>query len=115
MIVRTNYAEYPASGERPELPHDDLMVVYVAAGGAVRADYYDSEGHVVRYSVRSPAVDGALFVSDVAAGEPRYRLSYKLEPSGVLKGDFAIAPPGQPEAFRPYLAWQASRLKNASK
>ena len=28
---------------------------------------------------------------------------------GVLKGEFAIAPPGSPEAFKPHLAWESHR------
>ena len=34
------------------------MILYSHAG-AVRADYYDSEGHVIRYAVRSPAAGEA--------------------------------------------------------
>ena len=90
------------------------MVVYAAADGAVRADYYDSEGHAIRYSVISPAAGQAVFVSDLVPGEPRYRLSYQLEPSGLLKGEFAIASPGAPGDFEVYLSWQSRKSKGAS-
>jgi hypothetical protein len=74
VIVRTNYAEYPASGGKPSSRHDDLMVIYVL-GGTIRADYYDSESHAIRYRVTSPAAGEALFLSEPSTEEPRYRLS----------------------------------------
>jgi hypothetical protein len=107
VIVRTSFAEYPAAAGRTSSRHDDLLIMYPHAGG-VRADYYDSERHVIRYAVRSPAAGEAIFVSDVVANQPRFRLSYRLE-SGVLKGEFAIAAAGTPDAFKPYLAWQSTK------
>src|SRR5258706_3680812 len=47
VIVRTNYSNTPASGRRPASRHDDLMVIYVDAG-RVKADYFDTESHVIR-------------------------------------------------------------------
>ncbi len=112
VIVRTSYADYPASGDKPKSRHDDLMVIYAASGGTVRADYYDSEGHIIRYAVQSPAPGEAVLVSDPADGAPRFRLTYKLASPGVLKGTFEIAPPGAGDAFKPYLSWE-SRRKDA--
>jgi len=51
----------------------------------------------------------ASFVSDIVNGAPRFRLSYKLSPDGLLNGEFAIAPPGKPEAFSPYLVWESRK------
>jgi hypothetical protein len=107
VIVRSSFAEYPPAAGRPSSRHDDLLIMYPHSGG-VRADYYDSEGHVIRYAVRSPAAGEAIFESDVVAKEPRFRLSYWLN-SGVLKGEFAIAPPGTPDAFKPYLTWESTK------
>jgi hypothetical protein len=109
VIVRTSYAEYPAANGRPAARHDDLMVIYTVPGLGVRADYYDNEGHVIRYSVRSPAPGQAVFLSEATEGGPRFRLSYRLEATGVLKGEFAVAPPGAPEAFQPYVSWDSRR------
>ena len=109
VIVRTSFADYPAAGDKPASRHDDLMVIYAAPGGGARADYYDSEGHVIRYAVQSPAPGQALFLSDAVAGGPRFRLAYTLTAPGVLKGEFAIAPPGAPEAFKPYLTWESHK------
>ena len=107
-MLRTNYAEYPATGDKPKSRHDDLMVIYEAAPG-VSADYYDSEGHVIHYTVTSPAPNEAVFVSDAAAGQPKFRLSYKLDAAGLLKGTFEIASPDAPDTFKPYLSWESRK------
>ncbi len=108
VIVRRSFAEYPATATSPASRHDDLMVVY-ADGGRVRADYYDSEGHVIRYGVTATGRGEAVFLGDPAPGAPRYRLTYRLAPTGALDGEFAIAAPGAPDTFTTYLRWTSRR------
>lgn len=108
VILRTSFAEYPAAGGRPPSRHDDLMIIYVSPAG-VRADYYDSENHVIRYSVRSPAPGQAVFLSDPVAGQPTFRLTYKLTSNGTLDGEFEIADPGSSE-FKAYLTWHSRKV-----
>ncbi|MFN8546629.1 MAG: hypothetical protein U0527_01315 [Candidatus Eisenbacteria bacterium] len=115
VIVRSSYAEYPATDQKPGTRHDDLMVIYVEGGGEVRADYFDSERHAIHYTVQSPGADQAVFLSDVAEGAPRFRLTYTLDPDGVLEGAFEIAPPGTPDAFKPYLSWQSHKATTTAK
>jgi hypothetical protein len=112
VIVRTSFSEFPAAAGGPVSRHDDLMVIYAGAQGAIRADYSDSEGHLIRYAVQAPAPGKAVFVSDTVSGEPRYRLTYEIDPSGTLKGESAIAPPGSPEAFKPYLSWTSRKASS---
>jgi len=109
VIMRTSYAEYPASGKAPASRHDDLMVIYAGENGGIHADYYDNEGHVIHYAVTATVPGEASFVSEVSSAAPRFRLSYKLGADGLLKGEFAIAPPGKPEAFAPYLTWESRK------
>lgn len=40
---------------------------------------------------------------------PRFRLSYRLGSDGILRGEFAVAPPGAPEAFARYLVWESRK------
>jgi hypothetical protein len=101
VIIRSNYAEYPATGDKPASRHDDLMVIYATESGEVRADYYDSEGHVIRYAGSSPAMDELVLVSEASNGAPRFRLTYKLGADGVLDGRFEVAPPGKPDSYGP--------------
>jgi hypothetical protein len=109
VIGRTNHADYPAAGGKPASRHDDLMVLYATDDGEVRADYYDSEGHVIRYSASVPGAGQLTLVSDPASSAPRFRLSYRLRTDGTLDGSFEIAPPGKPDTFQPYLSWAARR------
>jgi len=115
VIVRTSYAEYPPTAGKPGSRHDDLTIIYAESGGGVRADYYDSEGHVIRYVVTSPAAGQAVFVSEALGREPRARLSYALETTGVLKGEFAVAPAGSRDAFTPYLTWESRKVQSSAK
>lgn len=108
VIVRTNEASYAATADRPASRHDDLLVIF-SENGSLQADYFDNEGHVIRYAVQTPAPNVATFVSEPSAREPRYRLTYRGDAHGALAGSFEIAPPGSPDAFTPYLAWKARR------
>ncbi len=111
VLVRTNYAEYPATAERPAFRHDDLMIVYAdPQGTGSRAMYFDSEGHVIAYAVeesREPLK--VLFVSDAISGTPRYRLTYTATGPDSLDLTFEVAPPGEPEAFATYITARARR------
>src|SRR5207244_4383991 len=73
VMVRTNYAEYPARDGRPSSRHDDLMIVYVE-GGRLNALYIDSEEHVIRYAVQPHGDHEVVFISESKPAEPRYRL-----------------------------------------
>ena len=108
VIVRTNEAVYAATPQHPASRHDDLMVVY-REGGAIKADYFDNEGHVIRYAVEPRGDNAAAFVSEPVADEPRYRLTYTISPNGTLLGSFEIASPAAPDAFKPYLSWKARK------
>jgi hypothetical protein len=108
VMVRTSFAEYSAAGGRPASRHDDFLIIYVS-GAAVRADYYDSEGHVIRYSVQSPAPGQAVFLSDAAAGEPRFRLTDTQNADGGLDGRFESADPGT-TVFKSYLTWHSRKV-----
>jgi len=109
VIVRTNHADYPATADKPASRHDDLMVLYATEAGDIRADYYDSEGHVIRYAGTSSAPGQLTLVSEPAGGAPRFRLIYELKADGALYGSFEAAPPGKPDAFAPYLSWTSRR------
>lgn len=112
VIVRKNYAEYPATASRPAVRHDDLLVIYLdGASRQILANYFDSEGQQIRYKVTvAPDHETVTFLSEPSASQPRFRLSYQRAKGGILTGKFEIAPPGQPEAFKSYLEWHA-RIK----
>lgn len=107
ILLRRNRQVMPAQNGRPATVHEDLMLVY-AEGGALKADYWDNEGHLIRYTVK-PGKDVLELVS--SGPGPRFRLSYRLLEKDRVQVDFEIAPPGNPEAFKLYLSGRARRVK----
>ncbi len=107
VLVRRNRAEYPAQNGRPAYSHEDLMVVY-RDGTRVRGDYYDNEGHVIRYAVQA-AGGQTVFLSDEQPSAPRYRLTYTKSGTDAVKIKFEIAPPGKPDQFAKYIEASAKK------
>jgi len=104
VLLRRSAADDPAAGGRPAVHHEDLLVFHSpTAGGAASADYWDNEGHVIRYAA-SWSGDGKTLtlVSDAVPGAPRYRLVYGFPATERATVSFEIAPPGS-ETFRKYV------------
>jgi hypothetical protein len=113
VLVRRSYAQYPATKDKAAYRHDDLMILYPEGhAGITRADYWDNEGHVIRYYVE--LADGGrklVMTSDSAQPGPRYRLTYVKTGDNDLKLTFEIAPPEAPEKFKTYIEASAKRAK----
>ena len=92
--------------------HGDMLYVYEAAGGPLKAIYFDNEGHTIHYDVTTPAADTAVFLSAAGQPGPRFRLTYELK-GGVMSGKFQMSMPGQTE-FRSYLEWAGGAAANAA-
>lgn len=105
VLIRTNFAEYPATAERPAYRHDDLLITY-SEGDALKAIYFDNEGHVIHYNVTASA-DGVVYVSEGPG--PGFRLTYRAPDKDHLTLKFEIAPPGKPGEFRTYIEATAHR------
>lgn len=103
VLVRRNFAEYPAQGGRPASRHDDLTVIY-REGSQLKAIYFDNEEHTIRYNVDAGA-GGVMFLSEGPG--PRYRLTYTSTGKDTLKIKFEIAPPGKD--FTTYIDASARR------
>jgi hypothetical protein len=111
VLVRRGRADLPAAGQRPAGHHEDLMVIHRdGADGPIKAVYFDNEGHVIHYSA-TISKDGqtVTFVSEAAASEPRFRLTYRKGKEDTVAVKFEIAPPGKPDVFLPYLEGTARR------
>ncbi len=109
VVVRHNFADYPATKDKPAYRHDDLMVVY-PDGDKTRADYWDNEEHVIHYGAE---VSGSklVFLSDESQPGPRYRLTYVKTGADKLQLTFEIAPPGDRGTFKTYITAEAKRKK----
>ena len=111
ILVRKNYADYPATKDRPAFSHNDLMIMY-REGEKFKAVYFDNEQHIINYTVSfSKDSSAVVFVSDVISGAPRFRLTNTKQGTDSMKIAFEIAPPGQPEAFNHYIDAVARRKK----
>ena len=107
ILVRKSVADYPAAEGKPAILHEDLMTVYRdEASRGLLAIYFDSEGHTIRYTV-SAAGAGVVFLSDGAAGQMRYRLTYMPVGKDKATVKFEVAPPGQD--FATYLEGSVRR------
>jgi hypothetical protein len=108
ILVRRNHAVSQAkSGSVSSGRHEDLMIIYPQSGvPPFRAEYFDNEGHVIRYLV-SVAERKAVFESAAEGTGPRFRLTYELKTDGQLAIEFAMAMPGR--SYQPYVSGTARR------
>ena len=116
VLVRKNRADYPATQDSPAYSHEDLMVIYrditSPAGHQLRAIYFDSEGHIINYSVEarhSEMGESVQFLSDVTPSSPSFRLTYTQIGTDTLALTFEIAPPGTPDTFSTYIEARVRR------
>ena len=111
VIVRKSHTDYPAAEGRPAFSHDDLMVIYAdEAAHTFRADFFDNEGHVIRYTPSFSADRRTItFVSDPVPSQPRFRLTYLKKPDDTLGIKFEIAPPNAPDNFKMYVEGSARK------
>ena len=106
IVSRNSHSEYPATEKHEATVHDDFMVIY-REDGAWRADYWDSESHVIHYAV-TVGSGKAVFTSNPQKDGPRFRLSYERLSNGDLATVFAIASPGTDD-FKPYVSGTSHR------
>ncbi|HQR68782.1 MAG TPA: hypothetical protein PLB02_15440, partial [Thermoanaerobaculia bacterium] len=113
VFLRRNVTYSPASGSKPALHHEDLMVVYPGASPSeARAVYFDNESHVIEYAA-SWSADGKrlTFLSGATAPGPRFRLVYRILAPDRIAVDFDVAPPGT-TAFATYVSGVTVRVRN---
>lgn len=110
VLARHTQAQANCSGPADyNCAHSDLLYIYEEGGAAaLKAIFFDSEGHVIRYTIALPKPDVAVFVSEESAPGPQFRLTYQRQ-AGTLTGQFEIRMPGQTE-WRTYLGWTGGRL-----
>jgi hypothetical protein len=88
--------------------HSDLLYIYQdAPGQALKAIYFDNEGHVIHYNVSTPDATTTIFLSDGSQPGPQYRLMYELK-GAAMSGKFQIRMPGQTE-WKSYLEWSGTK------
>jgi hypothetical protein len=102
VIIRENYAHYPAQNNKPEYTHKDLMVIYWQAA-TPRAIYIDNEKHVINYNIELKE-NKLVLTSEEIKGTPQFRMTYDKLDNGRINLTFEIAPPITPGKFMPYIS-----------
>ena len=91
ILVRKSHSEYAASGNRPKIIHDDLMIIYPGqAGNQFRSIYFDNEGHSINYLITF-SENSIIFTSEKMPDVPVFRLTYKLLDKETLNTKFEIS------------------------
>jgi hypothetical protein len=84
--------------------HSDLLYIYPEGPNqALKAIYFDNEGHVIHYDVSTPSPSSAVFLSDRSLPGPQFRLLYERK-GDTMSGKFQVRIPGQSE-WKSYLEW----------
>jgi hypothetical protein len=88
--------------------HSDLLFIYADSDPrALKAIYFDNEGHVITYDVSVPDPATAILLSDEHKPGPQFRLMYQLK-NAVLSGKFQMRMPGQKD-WQSYLEWSGPK------
>jgi hypothetical protein len=88
--------------------HSDVLYVYQdAKDQPLKAIYFDSEGHVIHYTVTTPDSTTAIFISEASPSGPQFQLVYQLK-DWVMSGKFQMRMPGQ-TAWKSYLEWSGAK------
>jgi hypothetical protein len=101
VLIRRDHVLVRAGGS-----FDLYMLVYPDGGRAI-ADFIDTEGHTIHYSVAPGPGPSAVFESPGRVDAPGFRLTYSAVAPDRLHIRFEIAPPGG--AYKTYSEGDVAR------
>jgi hypothetical protein len=110
-LVRSSSSDNCKGPAAFDCNHHDQLTIFAdpnalaAHRSSLLALYLDSEGHVIYYTISTPAPHTAIFNSQSATSQPKFRLIYHLErdgPHAIMSGKFQMAAPGSDD-FHSYL------------
>jgi len=109
ILVRKSHSEYPASGNKPKVVHDDLMIIYPDyTGNPSKAIYFDNEGHTINYSITYTEKSISL-TSDKTPNVPIFRLTYTFLENEMVNTKFEMSQDG--EKFSTYIEGNSKKIK----
>jgi len=109
ILVRKGHTEFPASENKPNVIHDDLMVVYPDRSGVpLKAIYFDNEGHTINYLV-TYSENSIILTSEKNEGAPLFRLTYTLLDKETVNTKFEMSQNGV--AFMTYVEGKSKKTK----
>ena len=111
ILVRESFTEFPATANKPASVHKDLLYIYPDYSGiALKAIYFDNEGHVINYTI-TYSENSITFTSDIIPNAPRFRLTYISLGTDVVNTKFEFAAPQNPDDFKTYIEGKSTRKK----
>ncbi len=109
VLVRKSHSEYPAAPGKPDVVHDDLMIVYPDFSGTPsKAIYFDNEGHTINYRI-TYTDKSIVMTSDRITNVPTFRLTYTLLENEMVNTKFELSQDGKP--FTTYVEGKSKKLK----
>ena len=109
ILVRKSHSEYPATANKPQVIHDDLMVVYPDFSGTpAKAIYFDNEGHTINYSI-TYSDKSIILTSDKIPNVPTFRLTYSLLDNETVNTKFEMSQDGA--KFFTYIEGKSKKRK----
>jgi hypothetical protein len=110
IIISKSHSEYPASEIKPEIIHDDLMIIYLDENThPFKAVYFDNEGHTIFYNATFTE-KSVILTSDKITDNPAFRLTYTLMDIDTVYTQFEISQDGKD--FIQYIEGKSYRISN---
>ena len=95
ILLRKNHSEYPAVKDKPEIIHDDLMIVYRDKSDQTdKATYFDNEGNVINYSI-TYSQQSIVLTSGKVKNSPIFRLTYDALANEAIGVKFEMSRDGE--------------------
>jgi hypothetical protein len=109
VLIRKNHSEYPAAKDKPEIIHDDLMIVYLDdKQNPDKAIYFDNENHVINYNISYS--ENTITLTSIKSDEmPVFRLTNYLLDKDTVNVKFEMSQTG--ETFQTYTEGKCIRKK----
>jgi len=107
ILVRKSHTEFPASGNKPPVIHNDLLIIYPDySGNPAKAIYFDNEGHTINYFI-TYADQSIVFTSTKIQNMPIFRLTYTLLNRDCVNTKFEFSQDG--EKFATYIEGKSKK------
>jgi hypothetical protein len=95
ILVRKSHSEYPAAPDKPQVIHDDWLIVYPDfTGFPAKAIYFDNEGHTINYSI-AYSDQSIILTSNKIMNVPVFRLTYTLLDPETVDTKFEVSQDGK--------------------
>ena len=110
ILMRKSHSEYPAMGNKPNIVHDDLLIIYPDnSGNPVKAIYFDNEGHTINYTI-TYSDKAIVLTSEKIPNIPAFRLIYNQLDDLSVDTKFEISQDGV--KFNTYIEGKSKKIKS---